>query len=158
MADHNQSDFPAPTSAVEQPAADVHFPAVGGGNQTTYSYPIRHPEKEVQDFQVVIRATVLRRCRSRLESIAQHRYPKSDVLLAVFTLGVGGALSAALAGVKLPSWQGMVFFIGLPLVSVGCIVAYGMLRHFAPKSVQQLAADILEDLSNPDDSVDVTKR
>jgi hypothetical protein len=158
MTHRIQSDFPGQASTIEEHAADVRAPAVGEGSQVTYTYPIRQPEEDFNDFQVGIRASVLRRCRRRLENLVRNTFPTEEVLLAVSMLAAGGSLSAIVAEVALASWRGVVFFIALPLISVGCGVAYGMLRHFTLRTVKQVSEDILDDLSNPDQTVDVTKR
>lgn len=157
MADPNQADFPGPAPVVERPAADVRAPRVGEGNQVTYTFPIRQPEEDFNDFQVGIRASLLRRCRGRLGAIADQGFPLSELLLGVSTLAAGGTLSAIVSGVALGSWQGALFFALLPAISVGCGVAYGMLRHFTLRATQQVAADILEDLPNPDRAIDVRR-
>lgn len=158
MADQSQSGFPAAAPVVARPAADVRAPTVGEGNQVTYTFPIRQPEEDFNDFQVGVRASLIRRCRGRLEAIACHTFPTSEVLLGVSTLAAGGALSALVSSVALASWQGVLFFVVLPVVAVGCGVAYGMLRHFTIRAAQQLAEDVLEDLPNPDRAVDVGKQ
>lgn len=155
MTDPNHARFPAEAPVVRQPAADVRAPQVGEGNQVTYTFPIRQPEEDFNDFQVGVRASLLKRCRARLRSISGDRFPLPEVLLGIATLTAGATFSAVISGVQLDSWRGVVFFVILPMVAVGSGVAYGMLRHFSLRTTQQLAEDILADLPDPDRSLDV---
>jgi hypothetical protein len=79
-------------------------------------------------------------------------------LLGVSTLTAGAALSAVLSGVQLGSWRGVVFFVILPMIGVGSGVAYVTLRHFGLRATQHIAEDILNDLPDPDRSIDVRSR
>jgi len=158
MTDPNQPQFPAPAPVVGQPAADVQAPQVGEGNQVTYTYPIRQPEEDFNDFQVGVRASLLKRCRARLRTIAAQGFPLPELSLGVSTLAGGAALSAVVSGVQLGSWRGVVFFVILPMIAVGSGVAYGMLRSFGPRATQHIAEDILKDLPDPDRSIDVRSR
>lgn len=158
MTDPNQEHFPAPAPVAAQPAADVRAPQVGEGNQVTYTYPIRQPEEDFNDFQVGVRASLLKRCRVRLQAIAAQGFPLPEVLLGISTLTAGAALSAVISGVPLGSWRGVVFFVILPMVAAGSGVAYVMLRRFGLRSTEHLAEEILNDLPDPDRSVDVRSR
>jgi hypothetical protein len=158
MTDPDQAQFPAAAPVVGQPAADVHAPQVGEGNQVTYTYPIRQPEEDFNDFQVGVRASLLKRCRGRLQTVATQGFPLPELLLGVSTLTAGAALSAVISGVQLGSWRGVVFFVILPMIAVGSGVAYGMLRRFGLRATQHLAEDILNDLPDPDRSIEVRSR
>lgn len=155
MTDPNQPHFPAPAPVVAQPAADVQAPQVGEGSQVTYTYPIRQPEEDFNDFQVGVRASLLKRCRVRLQTVAAQGFPLPELLLGISTLAAGAALSAVISGVQLGSWRGVVFFVILPMVAVGSGVAYGMLRRFSLRDTQHVAEDILNDLPDPDRSIDL---
>jgi hypothetical protein len=52
----------------------------------------------------------------------------------------------------------VVFFVILPMIAVGSGVAYGMLRRFGLRATQHLAEDILNDLPDPDRSIEVRSR
>lgn len=158
MTAPNQPQFPAAAPVMGQPAADVQAPQVGEGNQVTYTYPIRQPEEDFNDFQVGVRASLLKRCRGRLQTVATQRFPLSELLLGVATLTAGAALSAVISRVQLGSWRGVVFFVILPMIAVGSGVAYGMLRRFGLRATHHLAEDILNDLPDPDRSIDVRSR
>lgn len=107
MTDPNQPQFPAAAPVVGQPAADVQDPQVGEGNQITYIYPSRQPEEDFNDFQVGVRASLLKRCRGRLQTVAIQGFPLPELLLGVSTLTAGAALSAVISGVQLGSWRGV---------------------------------------------------
>lgn len=152
------STFPPDAPIIQQPVADVRAPRFQTGNQVTYTYPIRQPEEEFSDFQVGVRASVLKRCRTRLESIGMQCFPVHEVLLGVCTLATGGALSALVSGVQMETGRGLVFFVVLPAVAVGCGVAYGMLRHFTLQATHEIVNQILrEDLPDPERTIDVRR-
>ena len=132
MNDPNQPQFPAPAPIVGQRAADVQAPQIGEGNQVTYTYPIRQPEEDFNDFQVGVRASLLKRCRVHLQAVAAQGFPLPELLLGISTLTAGAALSAVISGVQLGSWRGVVFFVILPMVAVGSGVAYGDGAPFSP--------------------------
>lgn len=159
MTDSNQSEFPPPAPVVEQHTADVHARNVEEeGNQVTYTYPIRQPEGDCNDFQVGVRASILKQCRTRLQSIADERFPFAEILLGVSTLAAGGALSAIVSNVQIASWQGTLFFVLLPVVAVGSGVAYGVLCRIKKIETEHMAKDILQNLPDPDRAVDVRKK
>ena len=140
---------------VKQPVADVRAPKTGVGNQVIYTYPIRQPAEDSNDFQVGVRASILWRSRARLNSIAHQSFPIHELLLGLSTLAAGGTLNALVSGVSLGTWRSVLFFVFFPALSVGCGVAYGMLRHFKSRSAQQIAEDVLKDLPDPERTIDV---
>jgi hypothetical protein len=158
MSDPIQDHFPAPAPVAAQPAADIRAPQVGEGNQVTYTYPIRQPEEDFNDFQVGVRASVLKRCRVRLQTIVAQGFSLQEIMLGISTLTAGGALSALISGVELGSWRGVVFFVILPMVAVGSGVGHWMLRRSDLRSTAHLAQEILNDLPDPDRSIDVRLR
>lgn len=155
MTNSNEQSFPAAAPVVAQPAADVKAPQVGEGSQVTYTYPIRQPEEDFNDFQVGVRASLLKRCRERLRAVTKEPFPLPELLLGVSTLTIGATLSAVISGVSLNSWRGVLFFVTMPAVAVGSGVAYGMLRRFNQRAARQLAENILADLPDPDRSIDL---
>ncbi|NLC13252.1 MAG: hypothetical protein GX768_04320 [Chloroflexi bacterium] len=155
MYNTDHSFFPAPAPVIDQPAADVRAPGVGEGSQVTYTYPIRQPENDFNDFQVGVRASVLKRCRERLKEVATQSFPFSELLLGISTLFAGAALSALVSGVNLGSWRGVLFFVILPMVAVGTGVAYGMQRRANIEASKNIAQEILNELPDPDRSIEV---
>lgn len=158
MTSQNEPHFPSPAPVVALPSADVQAPQVGEGIQVTYTFPIRQPEEDFNDFQVGVRASVLKRCRGRLGTIAAQGFPPAEILLGISTLSAGAALSAVISGVQLGSGLGFIFFVVLPMVAVGSGVAYWMLRRSILREAQHLAEDILNELPDPNRSVPVRSR
>lgn len=147
---------PAPVAAGR--AADVRARAVDEGTQVTRTYPVRQPVDDWNDFQVGVWANVLRRCRRRLEAISQERIQIGEALLGLATLTAGGSVSAIISGVKLDSALGVTFYIVSPMIAVGCGVAYGMLRSAGIRTARHLAEDVLQELPDPDKTVDARTR
>lgn len=147
--------LPDPPPVTRAPVADVHAPQAGEGNQVTYTYPIRQPERDLNDFQVGVRASVLKRCRSRLSSASGSTFPLADLLLGVATLTAGAFLSALVSDVCLDSWRGKLFYIISPIVAVGTGVAFVFVRKSYDRSCHEAARDVLDDLPDPEQTKEV---
>jgi hypothetical protein len=148
----NQSGPWGPTSPpiANSTIADVRAPRVGEGSQVTFTFPIHQPEGELSDFQVGVRASVLKRCRERLRKLATHQSQWGDLLLGMSTLAAGAFLSALTGDVSLSSWRGVLFYCLSPVVAVGTGVAFIFLRKSSSGSVAELTRVLLEDLPDPD--------
>jgi hypothetical protein len=123
------------------PTADVRAPRVEAGHHVlTQTFPIRPP---TANDVVGIPATILRRCRGCLQSVADQRVSDSEILLGAALLAAGGILGALISGVALASWLGVLFFVCLPPLAAGCGVAGALRRHFTRRARRQVAADLL---------------
>lgn len=157
MSNHEALD-PTAAALTALPTADVHAPGVGAGTQVTRTYPIRQPADDWNDFQVGVWANVLRRSRHRLETVTRQRVHIGEALLGVATLTAGGSLGAVISSVRLDSSLGVAFYVVSPMVAVGCGVAYGLLRATGIRTAKHLAEDVLQDLPDPDKTVDARSR
>lgn len=153
MADE-PADLPVPgTTATTEKVADVQIAAGDERAVVTQSFPLRQPEEDWNDFQVGVRASVLRTSRAKLEQIARDRFPWGELLLGLATLTVGSSLSAVISGVTLNSGLGVLFFVIAPPISAASLVAYVMLRIAITRSARDLAEDALTVLPDPDRTV-----
>ena len=144
---------PAPPPLQRGGAADIRAPADDAAIMTR-TYPIRQPVDDWNDFQVGVWASVLNRCRDRLDAIKGQKYRYGEILLGVSTLAVGASLSAWISGVLLDSPKGVAFFVMTPMIAVGCGVAYLIHRGEGSRSARHLADDALQDLPDPSKTVD----
>ena len=76
------------------------------------------------------------------------------MLLGGSTLAAGASLSALISDVCLDSENGILFFVIMPMVAVGCGVAYFMLRREGSRTASHLAEETLQDLPDPEKTVD----
>jgi hypothetical protein len=147
--------FPAKPQLGFQKAADIHATSIGGKPEAVQTFPILQPGEDWNDFQVGVRASVLRRARERLSSQSLQRVPVPELLLGTATLTAGASLSALVAEVDLSSIRGGLFYILAPIIAVGTATAYGFMRHIRSLSSEQLAKEILRDLPDPEKAVEV---
>jgi len=122
----------------DQPAARVR------------TYPVRQPEDDRAEFIVEVHASVLKRCRVRLQALRATRFPAAELLLAVSMLGIGATASALSSSVPLASPRGVLFFTIAPAISIGALVAYFFLRQKVTRELTPLIDEVLSDLPDPD--------
>ena len=149
MTEDNSPTFPTAPPIASQKAADIHATDVGEKPQVSYSFPILKPGEDWNDFQILVRASVLRRTRARLTEHAKQRWPIPEILLGVATLAIGASLSAIVAEVTIGTNKGFWFFIAAPVVAVGTATAYGFLKHYNAKDNKQMAKETLDELPDP---------
>lgn len=147
--------LPDPPPITPATVADVRAPQAGEGSQVTYTYPIRQPERDLNDFQVGVRASVLKRCRDRLSSASAPTFPLGDVLLGVATLTAGAFLGALISDVSLDSWRGVLFYVLSPIVATGAGVAFAFVRTSHGRSCQEVARDVLDELPDPEQTKEI---
>ncbi|ERP32018.1 hypothetical protein [Chitinivibrio alkaliphilus] len=134
----NPEDFDNTTSF---PAADIKAETDGADMKVNHSYSVVTPDKEKKDFMITIRASALKGWREKLTTLRASSFPWAEILLAFSSLGVGAILSSLLSDVALSTLTGKFFFIILPPLTCGAIVAYLFVRHietFSTKSINLL--------------------
>ena len=131
------------------PAADITAEVTSGQLTTTRTYAVKQLGEDQNDFMLYVEASKLHKCRRKLQSITEVSFPIAEVLLGVATLCAGASLGALTTDIKLDSSKGMIFFILLPVVAVGCTVAFAFYRHYTAKSAAQIATDVLAELPDP---------
>lgn len=145
----NPEDFDSTTSF---PAADIKAEASGSDMKVSHSYSVVTPDKEKNDFMITIRASALKGWREKLTSLKSSSFPWAEVLLSFSSLGAGAILSSLLSDVVLSTAKGKFFFVVLPPLTFGAIVAYLFVRHIETVSASSVAATLLEDMPNMEDS------
>lgn len=145
----DDDDFPKPT-AVSIPAADFQAPPPNRDLAIKQAFPVRQSREDRDDFIVAVRASVLRRCRGKLASLKTRANVSTELLLAAGTSSLGASLSALASGVTLRDPSGTFFFVALPAVGFGSLVAYALCRDHSTRSANDAATDILSELPEPD--------
>lgn len=142
-------DPPVP-SAASMPAADVQARTDQSESLVHQAFPVRQPAVDADEFLVQVRASTLRRCRSRLANTAVRPFPWHELLLGTCTLSMGGVIGAVASGVEFSSIGGMFFYALLPALGAGTGVAYlfQRARHFSDP--QRVMREVLEDLPDPE--------
>ena len=134
---------------VSQPASDVRAVVTDEDVTLTRTFPVRWPQEDWDDFQVGIRASILRRCRASLTVLATERFPWAEACLGLATLSLGSAVSAWIAEIPLGSYKGAFFYVLVPTIGSGAGVAYYMLRRFWSDNAQRIAQELLDELPDP---------
>jgi hypothetical protein len=153
-----KDEFPQEAPVTGLPAADVQAPQTGEGNQVIYTYPIHQPEEEFNDFQVGARASMLKRARKRLNLIINQSISIWEVLLCISSVSLGAVMSAIIAGIKLASWKGIMFYVVLPMVAVGTGVGGAMHRSSGSLTSKRLAREAFDNLPDPERSIEVKNK
>lgn len=138
---------PEPT-ATPLPTADVQ--ATNQGPIEYEAFPVRKPEADLVDFKVQVRASQLRRCRTRLAAVSSARFPWYEFSLGLGTLAGGAALGSLPSSISPGTPMAILFYTILPVVSVGLLVAAFFLRTNSILSAEAAIKDALADIPDPD--------
>ena len=144
------TDFEPPKSdAVPLPAAEFQAPAAPG--KIEYEpFPIKKAVEDLDDFKVQVRASTLRRARTKLQGIKEQNFQWQELALGVCTLAYGGFLGALPAKLAAGEKLAIVFYTLLPVIGTGCLVAYLFLRRPVHQNPVRAAGEALAELPDPD--------
>ena len=144
------TDFEPPKSeAVPLPAAEFQAPAAPG--KIEYEpFPIRKAIEDLDDFKVQVRASTLRRARTKLQGIKHPDFQWQELALGVCTLAYGGFLGALPAKLVAGEALALFFYTILPVVGTGSLVAYFFLRRPEHQNPVRAAGEALAELPDPD--------
>jgi hypothetical protein len=131
------------------PVAEFQAPAVAG-NIEYESFPIKKPIEDLDDFKVQVRASTLRRVRSKLQGVKAPGFPWQELALGMCTLAFGGSLGALPAKLSACDSLAIFFYTVLPCIGTGCLVAYLFLRHSVHHNPVNSAGEALAELPDPD--------
>jgi len=138
-------------SSIERvPVVYIQVNQTQQGMTMTQTYPVRITEDDKNDFIVQIRASVLRRNRTKLTRLRNLKFSYGEVLLGTSTLLLGASLSGLASKVELNSILGIIFYLIFPLISIGTAVAYGFYRKYSLENVVDIAQDMLDELPDPE--------
>ena len=149
-------DFNQQESVESLPIADISAPH-GGSNvsTTTRNFTVKISQKDADDFVVEVNASDLTHIRDKATSyLEEQRFLSAELLLGFGCVSIGATLSALLSRVPLDSTNGFVFYIIAPVFAVGLIVKYSSDRKLQMRTGNDLAKDILSEISNPDDAIE----
>ena len=140
---------PPPPNAELLPSSD--FTADELPERIEYqAYPVRKPEEDLNDFLIQVRASTLRRCRSRLVQLSHSTFPWHEVLLGISSLTAGAYLGALTSdNISKNSSQAIFFFTILPIIAVAAFVAYLFLRRSTLKESSEIGGEVLAELPDP---------
>jgi hypothetical protein len=145
----NQEDFS--WSTVDSiPTADMQIMPSAHGFMMNQTYPVKQPERDKRDFIIPVRASVLDRCRCRLEEIRNPRFTWGELLLGIATSCAGAIAGALTTDIKLDSLKGIGFYVVLPMVAVGTFVAYLFCRTHSFGKAADIAREVLTEIPDPD--------
>lgn len=140
---------PPPPAATPFPAADLQArPQLG--EVEFESLPVRRPPEDLNDVKIVVRGSVLTRCRAKLAIAAEAKFPWYELALALSSLAAGAVAGAIPADIQQGSGKYLVFFTILPVVAIGAFVAYLFLRHQRESGASNIAQSVLSELPDPE--------
>lgn len=145
----NRSECLRDLGAGPIPAAEFQAPA-GAENIEYESFPIKKPIEDLDDFKVQVRASTLRRARSKLHGIKGPEFQWQELALGACTLAFGGVLGALPAGLSKSATLAVIYYIVLPVIGTGSLVAYLFLRHLDYQNPARSAREALSELPDPD--------
>ena len=140
---------PPKPDAAPLPAAEFQAPPAPGKVEYE-AFPIKQASEDLDDFKVKVRASTLRRARSKLQSVKEPTFPWHEVTLGACTLAYGGFLGALPAQLTAGGGQAIFFYTVLPVIGTGTLVAYLFLRRPSHNSPARMAGEALAELPDPD--------
>ncbi len=141
---------PPKPQAQALPAADVQASPTGGTSLIHQSFPVRQPEEDFNEFLVRVRASMLKRVRTKLRELADAPFPWPELLLGLSTLAIGTFLGALTANLTAGTGKAVFYYTVLPIVGVSSLVGYFLLRRRSQSDAHRIAADVLSELPDPD--------
>jgi hypothetical protein len=132
------------------PSVDIKAESKDGKMVAVHSFPVVSPEGDSNEFIVQVRASVLSACRRRLRAMHEDNRWVNDLLFGLAMTSCGAILNAAAVGVALDSTEGRVSFVVLPPLFVGTMVAFVLRRQARNRDGNDLAAELLDRLPDPD--------
>jgi len=147
----SQEESPQST-ADSIPVADMQIMPSAHGLVMNQTYPVKQPERDKRDFIIPIRASVLHKCRSRLEEVKSPRFTWGESLFGVATSCAGAIAGALTTDIQLASPKGVAFYVILPMVAVGAFVAYLFCRTDSFGKAANIAREVLADIPDPNEA------
>lgn len=147
------NEFVPIETASSLPVADATLSTNSKIVTTNYEYPVKQAEEDKNDFIVEVKASKLRKVRSKLELLANERFPLYECLLGIASAFLGAFLSGLASDMVLNSSKGIIIFIVCPIVATGTGVAYFYQRRISVNPPKVLINDIMDDLADPDKAI-----
>ncbi|WP_323942916.1 hypothetical protein [Aeromonas hydrophila] len=142
------------TSDTSLPVADFQS-STGHNAALTIRRDVAVKQLEIKKEEILVDAQIIHRCRNNLQKIKNNQFTWNEILLGIAAAGVGIVASAYIADVSLDTGKGIFSFVITPCITVGAGVAYGIFKALTHISVSQIAEEILNDMPNPDETVEV---
>jgi hypothetical protein len=131
------------------PAADVAAPLSTVGTIVHQSFSVKQPAEDSAEFIMHVRASSLRRARTKLAQLAHARFPWPELLLGLATLALGATLGAIPAKLEFGSPLGIFFYTAMPVLGCSGLVAYLFLRRSTLVDVHLIANEALSEIPDP---------
>lgn len=141
-------EFPPNVKAL--PAADVTADTKNGPLTLEESLPVHRPDEDRNDFTVALRASRIRKIRTKLSQVARNKFPIHEVLLAICTVSLGSFLTGLLSGLNLSTpWDVYAMYI-LLIIGAICGTAYFFTRKSSSITTTAIVKELLEDMPDPE--------
>ena len=148
----------AETAGVETALPIADFLSVNNNNEgLTIRRDLAVKQIDRKNEVILVDTQTIQRCRTNLLKIKNNQFTWNEILLGVAAAGIGIIASAYISDVKLDSGKGIFSFVITPCITIGTGVAYGILKRLTHISSSQIAEEILNDMPDPDETIEVAK-
>lgn len=134
------------TNTSSLPAADICFKVSNDELSTlnaNFSYAVVAMESDKHEAMIMIKASTIRQTKNQLSKLSEYKFPLHEFLLAAGFTFLGIVLGYIGVGDFTPSiWYWTVS----PVLAIGFLVSYFILRHKEEKFTCQVAIDLLNRL------------
>lgn len=110
---------------------------------------VKHPEEELNDFYVRVRASLLSKVRIKLGGVKENKIDWSELFLAIGMLFIGIFSNEYSQTTELNESQ-LFWFLAKLVVGLLCIFGYIIFKVIKYKSTQHTVSEILKEIPDPD--------
>jgi len=93
-----------------------------------------------------------------LEEVKNPRFTWGELLFGIATSSAGAIAGALTTDIQLDSPKGVVFYVVLPMVTVGTFVAYLFCRTSSFGKASEIARELLTAIPDPDKALWISKK
>ena len=143
---------PLQANAQSMPAADVTFEnklSFEDSKMNYHAYQVKTPQQDLEDFIIQVRASILNKCRNKLNILVRRKFAWKEFCLAFSTLFGGLGLGALTSNIEPNTWKYIFFYTACPVLFIGLMVACIFLEHNATQNPRDIITEVLTDLPDP---------
>lgn len=152
------NDFKIPESnVIEKPTADISLKQDEKGVIQTESFPVIPKKNNADDFVRPVKMSDLKKILSITNNIKETRIQWDEITIGIATLGFGASISAILAGVKITTILGLIFYIITPIISFSStvfVIMYKIMNHKKTSDYANIIKDIIKEYIDNENTKD----
>lgn len=148
----NQPQEKLEEKAENSPVSDAKVTSLDGSIFSSYTYPVRTPNEDLNEFIVKVRAQNLRKARQSLKRILNLPFGWQDLCLFVASSSLGGSLGGFLVDLPPWTWRFVLFWIVCPVAFAVGITGYMFLKKQSIVDIKSAAKTALDMIPDPEDT------